>query len=110
MGVGCTSQTNLRASSFRRRSGPQSSKTVLGRDTTLEIAHDLGRIRHHPAEWRKIMNSKDYQPQTSRFLHSATRWVCLFAAMLILCDLAASEALGQKNCLEAFKNCSACQQ
>ncbi len=55
------------------------------------------------------MNTKDYQLQTRRFIHSATRWMFLFVAMLILCDLAASEALGQ-NCVEAFKNCSACQQ
>ena len=54
------------------------------------------------------MNTKNSQPQTRRFIHSATRWVCLFAAMLILCNLAASEALGQKSCIEAYKDCSAC--
>jgi pimeloyl-ACP methyl ester carboxylesterase len=54
------------------------------------------------------MNTKDSQLQTRRFIHSATRWVCLFAAMLTLCGLAASEALGQGACIEAYKNCSAC--
>jgi hypothetical protein len=54
------------------------------------------------------MNTKDYQLTTRRFIDSASKWVCLFAAMFTLCNLAASEALGQGACIEAFKNCTAC--